>query len=430
MVFIIHRLVLQYAGVRRRLVADHRVRDGGEERRALVDIQVAARMGEVHREVHIGYRSAATYRLALLERRGVDDALQIRNRETLISGDIGRIGSDGLKADIIQREVISDILRTLIVVDDAQNDVGTRYRRCDEGGHAVPATVFEVAQVDLASEVVPVCTAVITDLELQPRTVIHLVVRVDVRYPEGEQVAHARDHFQFRVLAAAAGDPCRLIRAVIDLRVEQSEVAAFVRFHCLELMPESIGVIGDRVAAGYIRVRGVVLYVVASPERIHTLQRVIPNNRFLECTVGDQVAFRRFRVVGRQEVIGDRLLLCRSGKRMIARAGSHRVFISCVGPHEIGGTLLVRRQRHIFCGETCQTQVSRCSGSGVHRRSSRRRIDGHGARAITTAAAQEFRIQRIGLGRRRIETFQFEGLRRLDVCVCNRHGVYARAPDL
>ena len=76
-------------------------------------------MGEVHREIHIGYRRAATYRLTLLKRSGVDHALQVGHRKTLVAGDIGRIGGDGLKADIIQRKVITDILVTRVIVDDA-----------------------------------------------------------------------------------------------------------------------------------------------------------------------------------------------------------------------------------------------------------------------------------------------------------------------
>ena len=133
MILVVQRLVFYHARVGCRLVAYFRMRNMREKRRTLVDIQVAARVCEFDCVVHIGYRSTTTDWLALLERSGVDDALEVFDRETLVSVNIGRIGSNGFEADIIQCKVITDILQTLIQIDDPQCHIGTGNRRFDNG---------------------------------------------------------------------------------------------------------------------------------------------------------------------------------------------------------------------------------------------------------------------------------------------------------
>ena len=102
-------------------------------------------MSEVHGEVHIRYRCAATGRLTLLKRSRVDDALEIGYRETLVSGNIGGVGGNRLKAYIIQCKVITDIDGTVIHVNNAKRYIITRNRRFDDRRHTMPTAVFVIA---------------------------------------------------------------------------------------------------------------------------------------------------------------------------------------------------------------------------------------------------------------------------------------------
>ena len=139
----------------------------------------------------------------------------------------------------------------------------------------MPAAVEIVAQVNLLAQVIPCTATIVTDLELQTGSVVHLIIGIDVRHPEGEEITDTFLHFQFRVLVAAAGNPSCLVRAVVDLGIKQPEIGAFVCGHVLKLMPEDIGIVRDGITARSILMALVIVCMTTSPEIIVTLQFVI-----------------------------------------------------------------------------------------------------------------------------------------------------------
>ena len=116
----------------------------------------------------------------------------------------------------------------------------------------MPMTIFEVAEVDFGTQIVPRRTTIVTNLELQARAVVHLVIGIDIRYPEREQIADTGLYFQFRVFRSTPCYPCRLIVQVggsVYLRVKESEITAFVRSNTMIFMPESGCVVGYGISA-------------------------------------------------------------------------------------------------------------------------------------------------------------------------------------
>ena len=117
MIGIINRLILQYACVRRSIIAYLAMRNLSQQGSTLIDIEVSARIGEVYGEIHIRYRCPASYGLTLGESSTMDSTCYIFHRENLISRDIGRTGGDCLETDIIERKVVSDIFVTGVLID-------------------------------------------------------------------------------------------------------------------------------------------------------------------------------------------------------------------------------------------------------------------------------------------------------------------------
>ena len=167
--------------------------------------------------------------------------------------------------------------------------------------------------------------------------------------------------------------------------------------YTLELIPESIGIFSNSITSRGIFMCSIIIRKIASPECIVTFEFAIKRN-ILKCTVGNKVTLWRRRIFGRKKIINDILCLRRCSKRLISVAGSDCVIISGICPHKVSGCLIIRRQRNIYLGESCQTLISNCSGSRVFGRRRRRRCYFYQTRTFTTNSVKELGIQRVVLG--------------------------------
>ena len=201
-------------------------------------------------------------------------------------------------------------------------------------------------------------------------------------------------------------------------------------------MIEISGVLHNRISTGRTRMRFIIVRYIPFPPIIITLKYRIFRSVF-ECTVFYQVTCRFRRVLGSQEHIFDIFLLCRCRKGKIPFfrfLTSYFIIIRRIGPLEISGSLVGWCQRDIFLGETNKVTIMRTESSGLRvivcsNRRCRWMNSDHIRRLAFRCSAQELRMDSVRFGGRSIETFQFEGLRRLDIGIEHRDGVNIFTPN-
>ena len=178
-----------------------------------------------------------------------------------------------------------------------------------------------------------------------------------------------------------------------------------------------------------MRVIVIIDRIAHSPVIILALQVIL----CLKSTIGDKVAFRRRRIIGGEEIIGDGAGLCgciKSDVSIIRRSTDNRIIIGRVRPHEIGGSLVIRRQFDIHFGESGEVLIALSPGSRVGLGILNRRLYCDLTGCLASAAFKELGIKRIGLLGRSIQTFQTEGLRSLNSCILNNQCIHIRTPYL
>ena len=74
---------------------------------------------------------------------------EVLDGEALVSSYVGRVRSNRFETNIIQSKVITDILITLVEIDDANNHILTRLIRRGDRRSAMPIVIFKVFQVYL-----------------------------------------------------------------------------------------------------------------------------------------------------------------------------------------------------------------------------------------------------------------------------------------
>ena len=261
----------------------------------------------------------------------------------------------------------------------------------------MPTVVAIITQINGRAEIIPRSPAVVTDLELELGTVVHLSKVVHIGNPEREQVTYAGLDHQFGIQGRGC-NPCGLVGTIIDLGVKEGEIISFVGLNGVVGMIENSRVLNDCIAAGRSGMSGIIIRFIPSPPIIVAFETCIFGIIF-ESSVLNEVSCRLRRILRSKEYILNVLLLGRSSKSPVTNI---RIFgiIGRVGPLEIGGCLVGRRQSHILLRESDEVHVmgtgsaGLSGGVGSNRRG--RRMNRHHVRSFAVrCTAQELRMNGI-----------------------------------
>ena len=117
--------------------------------------------------------------------------------------------ADGVKLNVIQGKVVTDIERVGIQVNHGDGDVVTILISVESLGMLMPAIVTELGFAEIERLGVP-CMSVVLNAEDEACGVVHFTIVVDVCRPEREHVGGTFLQFEFGV-GGRCGIPCFLI---------------------------------------------------------------------------------------------------------------------------------------------------------------------------------------------------------------------------